>query len=335
LQMKKRASRCACADETCVFYLIKCACATSRTLFFTLGMSCGDDALRAGRVLNDASKPLKERFRALFVLRNLGGEQSVQQMVMAFDDPSALLKHEVAYCLGQMGHKAAVPTLERLLADISVEAIVRHEAGEALGAINDPSSLPVLKTFSADRVTEVADTCQLAVQRMEYFASQQDERLSDNPYRSVDPAPPSTDADPAKLRETLLDEEKSLFQRYRAMFALRNLGDEECVQGLAEGLKCKNTLLRHEVAYVLGQIQSPLAAEALKECLRDSKENDMVRHECAEALGSITEEGIKDELGKYLGAEQPAVLRESCVVALDMNEYETSGELHYADTLVK
>jgi len=39
------------------------------------------------------------------------------------------------------------------------------------------------------------------------------------------------------LRETLLDESVSLFERYRAMFALRNKGDKDSVLALAEGCK--------------------------------------------------------------------------------------------------
>ena len=65
----------------------------------------------AGGVLNDASQPLKARFRALFTLRNLKGPEALEQMAKAFSDPSALLKHEVAYCMGQMGDEAAVPIL--------------------------------------------------------------------------------------------------------------------------------------------------------------------------------------------------------------------------------
>ena len=94
-------------------------------------------------------------------------------------------------------------------------------------------------------------------------------------------------------------------------------------------------LFRHEIAYVLGQIQSPLSRDCLVSRLRDSLENDMVRHECAEALGSIAVDGVTEELGKYLGEEEPAVLRESCVVALDFADYENSGEFQYADTLTK
>ena len=60
-------------------------------------------------------------------------------------------------------------------------------------------------------------------------------KLSANPYMSVDPAPPSEVKDTETLKSELLDEELSLFQRYRAMFSLRNRGDEKSVLALAEG----------------------------------------------------------------------------------------------------
>ena len=59
----------------------------------------------------------------------------------------------------------------------------------------------------------------------------------------------------------------------------------------------------------------------------------MVRHECAEALGSIATSDIGDELSKYVDESQPDVLRESCVVALDFVEYNLGNEFQYADTL--
>ncbi len=65
------------------------------------------------------------------------------------------------------------------------------------------------------------------------------------------------------------------------------------------GLKCDNALFRHEIAYVLGQVQSELSKECLVERMADAAESDMVRHECAEALGSIAVDGIHDELKKY------------------------------------
>jgi deoxyhypusine monooxygenase len=44
-----------------------------------------------------------------------------------FSDPSALLKHELAYCLGQMKKTSALPALETVLRDSSEDPMVRHE----------------------------------------------------------------------------------------------------------------------------------------------------------------------------------------------------------------
>ena len=82
-----------------------------------------------GKVLNDSSRPLKERFRALFTLRSLGGEEAIDAICASFADPSALLKHECAYCLGQMQDKYAIPKLVSVLTDTEENPMVRHEAG--------------------------------------------------------------------------------------------------------------------------------------------------------------------------------------------------------------
>ena len=83
-----------------------------------------------GAVLNDDTVPLKDRFRALFTLRNLGGSEAIDEIAKCFVDSSALLKHELAYCLGQMQNDYAIPVLTKVLGDKSQEAMVRHEAGK-------------------------------------------------------------------------------------------------------------------------------------------------------------------------------------------------------------
>lgn len=61
--------------------------------------------------------------------------------------------------------------------------MVRHEAGEALGAIGDKSVLDILKKYSADEFPEVAETCQLAYQRIEWVHSEGKD--TNSPYDSV------------------------------------------------------------------------------------------------------------------------------------------------------
>lgn len=286
---------------------------------------------KVGKLLNSPERPLKERFRALFTLKNIGGQESIDWIAKAFDDKSALLKHEVAYCLGQLQDPAAIPILSQVLEDSSREPIVRHEAAEALGAIGTPEVMEVLVKFSKDPVPEVSETCQMAIDRLNWLADggKDDKEL----FPSVDPAPPLAEKDTAKLTEILLDESIPMFERYRAMFSLRNKGDDESIKALATGLDCKSALFRHEVAFVLGQAASPAAINELTVRLRDTLENPMVRHECAEALGGIGHKGVEEELKKYLGEEEADVVRESCVVALDMVDYNNSEEFQYANAL--
>ena len=52
-----------------------------------------------------------------------------------FNQKSALLRHELAYVLGQMQMDEALPTLKKILSDLNEHVMVRHEAAEALGAI--------------------------------------------------------------------------------------------------------------------------------------------------------------------------------------------------------
>jgi deoxyhypusine monooxygenase len=56
----------------------------------------------------------------------------------------------------------------------------------------------------------------------------------------------------------------------------------------------------------------------------------MVRHEAAEALGSLgDEDGVEEVLKRFLN-DPEKVVRESVIVALDMAEFERSGEVEYA-----
>jgi len=292
------------------------------------------EILSVGKILNDESRPMKERFRALFTLKNIGGSLAIEQIQKGFSDPSALLKHELAYCLGQMQDSSAIPILVDVLKDKNQEPMVRHEAGEALGAIGDTSVIPLLETYSKDPAVEVAETCELALKRLKWIenAKAKEQNLSENPYASVDPAPPAETKNIEELTKVFLDDSAPLFERYRAMFSLRNICSEESVLALAKGLKANSALFRHEIAFVLGQMQEEASVPALKEALENANENEMVRHECAEALGAIASPYCFEILKNYLKDEK-RVVRESCEIALDMCEYENSTEFQYANSL--
>jgi deoxyhypusine monooxygenase len=93
-----------------------------------------------GDLLVNQNVPMKARYRALFTLKNIGGKDAVKNISKGFHDPSALLKHECAYCLGQMQDPSAIETLIQVLKNTTEDPRVRHEAGEALGASGVNSS---------------------------------------------------------------------------------------------------------------------------------------------------------------------------------------------------
>ncbi len=290
--------------------------------------------LLAGAVLNDPTKSLAERFRALFTLRGVGTSEAVEQICNCFSDPSALLKHELAYCLGQIRDPKALATLVTVLEDRGEDPMVRHEAGEAMGAIGETSVSHVLQRYTNDPSQVVAETCQLSLARLNWLGDKDGGEFTrdNNPYLSVDPAPPCCSGDVVKWKRDLMDSSKPLFSRYRALFSLRNLGGEEAVRAITSGFQDSSSLFKHEVAYVLGQLQDPAAISSLARRLEDRDESPMVRHECAEALGSIASEECL-ELLRHFREDSEQVVQESCVIALDMYHYETKGGFQYANTL--
>ncbi|KAK3940665.1 armadillo-type protein [Diplogelasinospora grovesii] len=300
------------------------------------------------------STPLPVRFRALFSLKHLARSSTdaseslaaVDAIAAAFSSPSALLKHELAYCLGQSGQASAIPPLTKVLEDVHEDAMCRHEAAEALGALGHAESLEVLRRYK-DREGEevvVKETCEIAIDRIEWENSQQrkQEKLRQSDFASVDPAPPmpqdqQEDTTVEDLEKRLMDTKLPLFQRYRAMFALRDLASPPdlptavpAVNALAKGFQDDSALFRHEIAFVFGQLAHPASIPALTAALSNTEEASMVRHEAAEALGSLgDEEGVEATLRKFLH-DKEKVVRESIIVALDMAEYEQSGEAEYA-----
>ena len=144
-------------------------------------------------------------------------------------------------------------------------------------------------------------------------------------YGSVDPAPPSTESDISELRKTLLDEDTKMFERMRAVFSLRNNRSSQAVSALCEGFGASSALLRHELAYVLGQMQNTSALPTLIERLEDASEHVMVRHEAAEAMGAIGDRSVIPSLKRFSTDPLPEVA-ESCIVALDLLAWVKNAE---------
>ncbi|GLB10265.1 deoxyhypusine hydroxylase [Aspergillus tubingensis] len=312
-----------------------------------------ETVLTLRKVIVNESEPLARRFRALFSLKYLACLQppsedtlpAIEAIAAAFSSKSALLKHELAYCLGQTRNPDAVAYLQQVLKDKEEDVMCRHEAAEALGALGYEDSLEILKALKDDQNEPevIRETCDIAVDRIvwENSEARKAEKLKPSDFTSIDPAPPmpldAAEPSISELEKTLLDTKLPLFQRYRAMFALRDLASPpdlptavQAVDALAKGLKDPSALFRHEVAFVFGQLCHPASVPSLTECLSNQEEEGMVRHEAAEALGSLGDvDGVEDTLKKFLN-DPEQVVRDSIIVALDMAEFEKNGEMEYA-----
>ena len=349
-------------------------------------------------VLVDQSRPIRDRFRALFTLRSMTGRPGAADALISAltmtnnnnsndnddddDDPAflaaakttktcrlradALFRHEVAFALGQMQAKKATSALISVLKNECEHGMTRHECAEALGAIGDDSAVDVLREMHEDETQcrEVRETASLALRRIEHVTKKKKsaaivgarvgskkettavgiaEKEDDDDVRraySVDPVPAmDASVETDTLAAIILDDTADIWERYGAMFALRNRAQETfglaktrenervvelCSSTLGKTLRSEtvhSALLKHEICYVLGQLRedddNDIAREALFDCLEDPNEHAMVRHEAAEAIGSRGGAGAEALLRKYLSCED-RVVRESCEVALDM-----------------
>ncbi|VDD83961.1 unnamed protein product [Mesocestoides corti] len=328
-----------------------------------------------GAKIRDPSVPLVERAHAMWGLRHAREALATRLLAAYVTDvvpPSpaanALLQHEAAYCLGQRGDVWAVAPLEAALRDTRHEAIVRHEAAEALAALasapgaNISHIKALLTEFLTSDAVAVAETCEVGLGRIAWL--QQANKTPDPDAdraeaefpNTVDPSPafpPGTPRSIADLRAVLLSPNRPLFERYQALFSLRNsavasavgAGGDDHKEAIIEALSASlaapgSALLRHEVAFILGQLGICRTGPALIERLEDTQEAPMVRHESAMALGEVAGKAQDDDeaagessLAKrarevlLAGCQDPEPLvRDSCALALDMADYVASNE---------
>lgn len=135
------------------------------------------------KVLVSESEPLARRFRALFSLKHLAclhptTDQTlpaIEAIAAGFASPSALLKHELAYCLGQTKNFESVAYLQHVVKDTEEDAMCRHEAAEALGALGYADSLDILKRLRDDtkELDIIRETCDIAVDRIQWENSEE------------------------------------------------------------------------------------------------------------------------------------------------------------------
>lgn len=267
-----------------------------------------------------------------------------------------MTRHECAEALGAIADETSLEVLRDMRED-SKHREVRETASLALRRVEymvgsrDESTATSTTTATNTTFNSTGAIVGSKKESIGKVAAVNEEQQQEEEGRaySVDPVPAMDESiETETLAEIILDDAADIWDRYAAMFALRNRAQKTfglvkktqeneqlvqlCSSTLGKTLRSEtvqSALLKHEICYVLGQLRedddNEIARKALFECLEDPNEHAMVRHEAAEAIGSRGGRGAEALLRKYLSCED-RIVSESCEVALDMlkeNEEET------------
>jgi HEAT repeat protein len=120
------------------------------------------------------------------------------------------------------------------------------------------------------------------------------------------------------FKDLLIHEDSVI--RTRVICILADISGVDAVDSISRVLENdKNSLVRHEAAFSLGQLGYTAATAALSNAVK-SDPSDFVRHEAAIALGVIGSEDARETLNEALKDESEEV-RESAIIALANLDY--------------
>lgn len=176
--------------------------------------------------LLDPKATVVAKMLRLYEIMNDKSPEVVQLLIDALPlAEGALLRHEICYSLGQTESEVAVPTLIKVLADRSEDPVTRHEAAEGLAAVGTGFLIEKLREYENDADIEVAQTVQLALCRLDDAATREPETRDGSAPAivAVGPALPASKKPSAAHAVELFDMSLPLYQRYAALYALRDI----------------------------------------------------------------------------------------------------------------
>jgi deoxyhypusine monooxygenase len=261
------------------------------------------------------------KYNALFCLRTIGTDEASEVLIAHYDKmgESELLKHETMYVMGQMRVSSSYKFLVDKMNDPEEYPIVRHEAGEGLANyhnIKDQCIEEMQKHWDSE-ISVLKSTVRVGIEKLKNFTSES--RYGKKYGGTIEPAEPFNEEELTEyLNMTMLDgsqnENLPLLERvhkklllpyslvdeypkYRMCYFLRDTCTKESKLILGNMLAPENRefispLLRHEIAFILGQIFC--GEQELREILQatcyDETENPVVRHEAILAFYEIAQD---------------------------------------------
>lgn len=111
------------------------------------------------------------RTRSVCILAYIAGEKAVESIGKVLkNDADAIVRHEAAFSLGQLGFTSGTkPLADAVESDSSF--FVRHEAAIALGVIGSEDARKTLVGALADPSEEVRESATIALANLDYLST--------------------------------------------------------------------------------------------------------------------------------------------------------------------
>lgn len=288
-----------------------------------------------------------KKYTAMMTLRTIGNEEAAKVLEEGYAllGESELLRHDVMYCMGQMRVPRSLTFLLEHMNNPEEQSIVRHEAGEALANYHQQKDeiIPEMKKHWDSEDSLLKSTVHVGVGKLETLTP---ESSYGKKYQgTIEPAEPFSEpqlleyfkkigieevSEKAEIYKKCLEillkpySEIGEFYKYRICYYLRNEATPKSKEVLCELLKAENRevispLLRHELGFILGQINEKDAViEArLKEVSVDETEHPVVRHEAILSFYDVTKD--QEFIDQFVKHENQ-LIRESVKVAIAMGD---------------
>jgi HEAT repeat protein len=111
------------------------------------------------------------RTRIICILADISGVDAVDSISRVLEnDKNALVRHEAAFSLGQLGYTAATAALSNAVKS-DPSYFVRHEAAIALGVIGSEDARETLNEALKDESEEVRESAIIALANLDYVST--------------------------------------------------------------------------------------------------------------------------------------------------------------------
>ena len=111
------------------------------------------------------------RTRIICILADISGVDAVESISRVLEsDKNALVRHEAAFSLGQLGYPAATAALSNAVKS-DPSYFVRHEAAIALGVIGSEDARETLNEALKDESEEVRESAIIALANLDYVST--------------------------------------------------------------------------------------------------------------------------------------------------------------------